>query len=122
MRSEAALTPELADGLLRAHYIYVTTYSREGKPGTVPTWCWLHEDAVYFTTQRASLKARRIKKGSPLEEGGFIPLSNFDDQARATLQSVFPNREIIGIDCTDLVWGLGAFHCVTQQWPAIPKA
>jgi PPOX class probable F420-dependent enzyme len=55
------LTPELADLLRRAHYIYVTTYSREGKPGTVPTWCWLHEDAVYFTTQRASLKARRIK-------------------------------------------------------------
>jgi agmatine/peptidylarginine deiminase len=21
------------------------------------------------------------------------------------------------VDCTDLVWGLGAFHCVTQQWP-----
>jgi len=25
---------------------------------------------------------------------------------------------VVGIDCTDLVWGLGAFHCVTQQWPA----
>ena len=22
------------------------------------------------------------------------------------------------IDCIDLVWGLGAIHCVTQQWPA----
>ena len=41
-----------------------------------------------------------------------------DDEARATLQSLFPSREIIGIDCTDLVWGLGAFHCVTQQWPS----
>ena len=44
-----------------------------------------------------------------------------DDQARATLQSVFPGREIIGIDCTDLVWGLGAFHCVTQQWPLLSR-
>ena len=44
-----------------ARYIYVTTYSQAGKPGTVPTWCWLHDDAVYFTTRRASLKARRIK-------------------------------------------------------------
>ena len=44
-----------------AHYIYLTTYSQAGKPGTVPTWCWLHDDAVYFTTRRASLKARRIK-------------------------------------------------------------
>jgi len=29
----------------------------------VPTWCWLHDDAVYFTTQRASLKAKRIRNG-----------------------------------------------------------
>jgi agmatine deiminase len=41
----------------------------------------------------------------------------WDDQARTTLQGLFPDREVIGIDCTHLVWGLGAFHCVTQQWP-----
>jgi agmatine deiminase len=41
-----------------------------------------------------------------------------DEKARATLQELFPSREVVGIDCTDLVWGLGAFHCVTQQWPA----
>jgi agmatine deiminase len=41
-----------------------------------------------------------------------------DEEALATLRSVFPDREIVGIDCTDLVWGLGACHCVTQQWPA----
>jgi len=40
--------------------MYLTTYSPSGKPGTVPTWLWLHDGAVYFTTQRASLKARRI--------------------------------------------------------------
>jgi PPOX class probable F420-dependent enzyme len=74
------LTPALAEALSRAHYIYLTTYSKAGTPGTVPTWCWLHDDAVYFTTQRASLKARRIKnsgrvtvhvgkKGGPSFEG-----------------------------------------------------
>ncbi|MFL5518149.1 MAG: agmatine/peptidylarginine deiminase [Gemmatimonadales bacterium] len=41
-----------------------------------------------------------------------------DEEARRTLQALFPTREVIGIDCTDLVWGLGAFHCVSQQWPA----
>ena len=41
-----------------------------------------------------------------------------DDQAREILQSAFPNRRVIGIDCTDLIWGLGAFHCLTQQVPA----
>jgi agmatine deiminase len=41
-----------------------------------------------------------------------------DDAARAVLARCFPNREVIPIECTDLVWGLGAIHCVTQQWPS----
>ena len=41
--------------------MYVTTYSRAAKPGTVPTWLWRHEGTVYFTTTRQSLKARRIR-------------------------------------------------------------
>ncbi len=47
--------------LRKAKYLYVTTYSGAGKPGTVPTWVWLHEGHVYFTTKRDSLKARRIR-------------------------------------------------------------
>lgn len=42
-----------------------------------------------------------------------------DAQARDTLQRLFPTRRVVAIDCTDLVWGLGAFHCVSQQWPAV---
>lgn len=42
-----------------------------------------------------------------------------DKRAIATLQSLFPTRQVIGIYCTDLVWGLGAIHCITQQQPAI---
>lgn len=41
-----------------------------------------------------------------------------DGEALETLQQLFPSRRVVGIDCTDLVWGLGAFHCVSQQWPA----
>jgi agmatine deiminase len=41
-----------------------------------------------------------------------------DAVARATLASCFPGREVIALDSRDLVWGLGSFHCVTQQWPA----
>ena len=41
-----------------------------------------------------------------------------DSEAIDTLQRLFPTRRVVGIDCTDLVWGLGAFHCVSQQWPA----
>jgi agmatine deiminase len=42
-----------------------------------------------------------------------------DERARAALQPLFPDRRVAIINCTDLVWGLGAIHCVTQQWPAL---
>jgi len=41
-----------------------------------------------------------------------------DETARTALQGCFPRHTVIPIECTDLVWGLGAVHCVTQQWPA----
>jgi len=42
-----------------------------------------------------------------------------DESARAALQKLFPTRRVIPINAVDLVWGLGAFHCVSQQWPAL---
>jgi len=42
-----------------------------------------------------------------------------DQKSLAVLQKVFPRRRIVGIVATDLIWGLGAFHCVTQQQPAV---
>jgi len=55
------MTPDLERALRAAKYMYLTTYSRAGRAGTVPTWLWYHEGVVYFTTQRESLKARRIR-------------------------------------------------------------
>ena len=40
-----------------------------------------------------------------------------DDVVAGILQSRFPNRRIVGLDCRDVVRGLGAFHCLTQQVP-----
>lgn len=42
-----------------------------------------------------------------------------DDLALSVLRECFPDRRVIGIDCRELIWGLGAFHCLTQQQPAI---
>lgn len=41
-----------------------------------------------------------------------------DARAQAVLESAFPSRKVIPIDCTEVIWGLGAFHCLTQQQPA----
>lgn len=42
-----------------------------------------------------------------------------DAWAASVLQTAFPDRNIISIDCRELIWGLGAFHCLTQQQPAV---
>jgi len=41
-----------------------------------------------------------------------------DRVALAALERAFPDREVVGINCTELIWGLGALHCMTQQEPA----
>jgi PPOX class probable F420-dependent enzyme len=60
-RPPSGFTGDLERALADASYMYVTTYSPSGAPGTVPTWLWPHDGAVYVTTQRHSLKARRIR-------------------------------------------------------------
>jgi len=40
-----------------------------------------------------------------------------DKQALEILQRALPKHEVIGIDCVELIWGLGAIHCLTQQQP-----
>ena len=41
-----------------------------------------------------------------------------DGAAIEVLERAFPARGIVPIDCRELIWGLGAFHCLTQQQPA----
>ena len=42
-----------------------------------------------------------------------------DREAAEVLGGCFPGREVIPIDCLELVWGLGTLHCISQQQPAI---
>jgi agmatine deiminase len=53
---------------------------------------------------------------------GLVLVPTFHDPndriALNILAELFPGREVIGIPCVDLVWGLGTLHCMTQQQPA----
>jgi agmatine deiminase len=45
--------------------------------------------------------------------------SDRDEKALRIIQEAFPTREVVGIDSTDIIWGLGSFHCLSQQEPLI---
>jgi len=104
-----------------------------------------NHDALHANLER--LRAVELKKDEPLEirelpmpskivrDGQRLPASyaNFyiantvvllpvfgetkDAWAEAVLKEMFPKRRIVPIDCRELIWGLGAFHCLTQQQP-----
>ncbi len=42
-----------------------------------------------------------------------------DKQALGILKELFPGRRVVPIACKDLIWGMGAVHCVTQQQPLV---
>lgn len=44
---------------------------------------------------------------------------NKDDIALQIIRDCFQDREVVGIDSTDIIWGLGSFHCLSQQEPAV---
>ena len=95
------------------------------------------DPADVATLRRSGLKVVRLPMPRPLVfDGVRVPASyaNFyianeivlvptfndsnDRVALNTLAKVFAGREVVGINCTELIWGLGALHCMTQQQPA----
>ena len=49
----------------------------------------------------------------------LVPTYRSPQDARALdiLRPLFPGRRVVGIDSTELIWGLGSFHCISQQEP-----
>lgn len=39
----------------------------------------------------------------------------YDNRALGLFRRYFPDRDVVGIPCADLVWGQGSIHCITQQ-------
>jgi agmatine deiminase len=44
--------------------------------------------------------------------------SSTDDVALRIIQSQFPDRKAVSVDCSDLVYGSGTLHCISQQQPS----
>lgn len=109
----------------------------------------LDENYLLLQENLEELKAMRLINGEPLQilklpmpspviyEDTRLPASyaNFyianaavivptfrdvnDEPALEIIRQAFPDREVVGIDSTDIIWGLGSFHCLSQQEPAI---
>ena len=93
--TDAGMADEVTQDVFVRAWTKLASFRGESAFGT-----WLYRLAVNVVlTRRRSERTER------------------DDAARQVLQELFPTRRVVVIDCTALVWGLGAFHCVTQQWP-----
>ncbi len=72
--------------------------------------------AVWFNRQRLPASYANFYIANKLV---IVPTFNdaHDRVALNTLTRLFPEREVVGIHCRDLVLGLGTLHCMTQQEP-----
>lgn len=72
---------------------------------------------VFFAGQRLPASYANFYIANKLV---LVPLFNDrnDRPALNTLAALFPDREVVGIYCRDLVLGLGTIHCMTQQLPS----
>ncbi|MEE9606882.1 MAG: agmatine deiminase family protein [Myxococcota bacterium] len=127
---------------------HVDDVARFVAPGTVVAAVGSDANAAALAENLRRLRAARDQEGKPLDvlslpmppahrvDGLLCPASyaNFylangvalvpvfgvaeDAPALALLRDVLPGRDVVGIPCADLVCGLGAVHCLTQQEPA----
>lgn len=133
------------------HIDDITRFVNEDTVLTVVESNPLDENYVLLQENLETLKTLRLFNGKPLNiielpmpspvihEDTRLPASyaNFyisnaavivptfrdvnDEKALAIISSVFPDRKVVGIDSTDIIWGLGSFHCLSQQEPALNK-
>ena len=131
------------------HIDDITRFVNEDTVLTVVESNPLDENYILLQENLAALKEMRLLDGRPLNiiklpmpspvihEDTRLPASyaNFyianaavivptfrdvnDEKALEIIRGVFPDRKVVGIDSTDIIWGLGSFHCLSQQEPAV---
>lgn len=75
-------------------------------------------DAVVYEDQRLPASYANFYIGN---EVVVVPVfgCNKDEKALEIIQQQFPARKVVGINSVDIIWGLGSFHCLSQQEPAV---
>jgi agmatine deiminase len=75
-----------------------------------------YEDTEKHNGKKASVSYVNFYTGNKT-----VLVSLFDDEndekAMSIIKSCFPERNVVGINCCDLIYGGGAIHCITQQEP-----
>ena len=101
----------LQENLRRLHEIQIG--SRKLDIVALPTTRWMTREDLVLPTSYANFYI-----GNTVVLAPTYGQPN-DEVALSILREHFPGRRIVGIDCQELIWGLGAFHCLTQQQPAV---
>ncbi|MGN6354378.1 MAG: agmatine deiminase family protein [Parafilimonas sp.] len=75
-------------------------------------------DAVVYEDQRLPASYANFYIGNDVV---VVPVfgCDKDEKALEIIQQQFPARKVIGINSVDIIWGLGSFHCLSQQEPAV---
>lgn len=75
-------------------------------------------DTIYYEGQRLPASYANFYIAN---QSVIVPTfrNDKDDVALTIIQSCFPTRTVVGIDSTDIIWGLGSFHCLSQQEPLV---
>ena len=75
-------------------------------------------DAVVYEDQRLPASYANFYIAN---ESVIVPTfgSDKDEKALEIIAGCFPGRKVTGIDSREIIWGLGSFHCLSQQEPAV---
>ncbi len=113
-------TDENYERLLENYKILENSFDQDGKKFEIiklPMPHMYYDDGAKHNSKKAPVSYANFYVGNKTVLVSLFGDKN-DEKALSIIKSCFPDRNIVGIDCTDLIYGGGALHCITQQEPA----